>query len=276
MSKTVLITGASSGIGRSTAKYFATRGWNVVATMRHPEAEQELTALPGVLVVDLDVQRPATIARALQAGIARFGHLDALVNNAGYGQFGVFEAISDEQARQQFEVNVFGVMNVTRAVLPHFRERGQGTILNVSSGTGRVTLPLISLYAASKFALEGFSEALALELATLHIAVKIIEPGGTDTNFTKAAITAYDPLLPAYNPFMEAAGKMYQALGSEASTPAEEVAAVIYAAATDNTDTLRYAVGNADFQRRMRDLQELPDQVYVQTLRTELGQYLPA
>jgi NAD(P)-dependent dehydrogenase (short-subunit alcohol dehydrogenase family) len=275
MAQTIFITGASSGIGHATAHYFAAQGWNVVASMRHPERERALTHLPQVLVVRLDVGQPDTIASALQAAITRFGQVDVLVNNAGYGQFGVFEAVTPEQISEQFEVNVFGVMNVTRAMLPHFRERGRGTILNISSGTGRVTLPLISVYAASKFALEGFSEALALELATLNLTVKIIEPGGTATNFIQAARTAYDPRLTDYQSFMEGAGRLYQALGNQEPTTAGEVARVIYAAATDGTDTLRYPVGNADLHARLQARQHLPDQEYVNSLRAEFEHYLP-
>src|ERR1700680_1808212 len=122
--------------------------------------------------------RPGKHPYRVAAGVARFGRIDALVNNAGYGQYGIFEAIPREKILQQFDVNVFGVMDVIRAILPHFRANQAGSIVNVSSGAGLFTLPMISLYSASKFALEGFSEALAYELASQHIAVKIVEPHG--------------------------------------------------------------------------------------------------
>jgi NAD(P)-dependent dehydrogenase (short-subunit alcohol dehydrogenase family) len=178
MKQSVLITGASTGLGRTTAKFFAARGWNVVATMRRPEAEMELTRRDDVLVTRLDVQDRTSIATAIAAGIARFGRIDALINNAGFGLFGLFEGTPREKILEQFEVNVFGVMDVTRAVLPHFRQHQSGLILNISSGAGVFTLPMISLYCASKFALEGFPEALSYELASQGITVKIIEPGG--------------------------------------------------------------------------------------------------
>lgn len=178
MTKTILITGTSSGLGKATARLFAHEGWNVVATMRRPEEERELVQLPNVLVTRLDVQDRVSITTAIEAAIARFGQIDALLNNAGFGLFGLFEATPPEKVAEQFNVNVFGVMDVTRALLPHFRQNKGGLILNISSGAGVFTLPMLSLYCASKFALEGFSEALSYELASQNIVVKIIEPGG--------------------------------------------------------------------------------------------------
>ena len=277
MKKTILITGASSGIGKATAELFSAKGWNVVATMRSPQKEEALSRLDNLLVARLDVQRPATIAEAIAQGIARFGQIDAVVNNAGYGQNGLFEAISPAQVMQQFEVNVFGVMHVTRAILPHFRKQKSGMFLNVSSGAGRFTLPLLSLYAASKFALEGFSEGLSHELSTLNILVKIIEPGGTETNFNKVAGDqhAHDPELTDYEPFTQAAGKLFAGMIAQKSVTAAEVARVIYQAATDGTDTLRYAIGNADFMQRLSARQQLPDQEYVNSVRAGFRQFMP-
>jgi NAD(P)-dependent dehydrogenase (short-subunit alcohol dehydrogenase family) len=275
MSQTILITGASSGIGRAAALKFAAEGWNVVATMRRPEQEAELTQLPNVLVTGLDVEQPATIESAIEATLSRFGRLDAVVNNAGYAQNGLFEATTPAQVQQQFAVNVFGVMHVTRAVLPHFRRQRSGLLLNISSGAGRFTLPLLSLYAASKFALEGFSEALSHELAPLGITVKIIEPGGTHTNFNAVAGQqfAHDAALTDYQPFLDAAGQMFANM-TTASISAEEVAAVTYAAATDGRATLRYSVGNADFHQRLAAVKQLPDQAYIESIRARYAPYL--
>ncbi|QIP13862.1 SDR family oxidoreductase [Spirosoma aureum] len=277
MSKTVLITGASSGIGKAAAHYFATQGWNVIATMRTPEKETELVDNQPIFVTRLDVQRPETIETAIQQGIARFGQIDVVVNNAGYGQYGIFEALTPEQVHEQFDVNVFGVMNTIRAVLPHFRARKQGMIINISSGAGRFTLPLISLYNASKFALEGFSEALSFELAALNIGVKIVEPGGTTTNFIKVSEEkiALKP-LPEYDGFINASSQMFGQLKAMRLATAEEVAEVIYQAASDGTDTLRYLVGNDDFKQRVNNRLTMPDQDYVNSIKESYLPFMPA
>ena len=148
----------------------------------------------------------------------RFGRIDVLVNNAGFGLFGVFEAAPRDKIREQFEVNVFGVMDVTRALLPHFRAKRSGVIVNVSSGAGVFTLPMISLYCASKFALEGFSESLSYELARLGIAVKIVEPGGvTNTGFgERSGRTAGSRPSPDYQPFLRATNAVFAGLRAAA------------------------------------------------------------
>lgn len=278
MSKTILITGASSGIGKAAAQLFASKGWNVIATMRQPANEKELKNSANLLLTRLDVQQPETITAAIRDGIEKFGGIDALVNNAGYGEFGIFESIPREQALAQFEVNVFGVMDTIRAILPHFRERRAGSIINISSGAGRFTLPLISLYSASKFALEGFSEALSFELSALNITVKIVEPGGTTTNFGKVSgeRAASGRHIPDYDVFTTAAGKLFGILQAQELKTAEEVAAVIYQAVTDGTDTLRYIVGNDDFKNRMTARLTMPDQEYFNYIKNGYLQFMPA
>src|SRR5258708_3354641 len=209
MKQTILITGTSTGLGRTTARFFAARGWNVVATMRRPETEAELTHLENVLVTRLDVQDLASIGAAIAEGIKRFGRIDALLNNAGFGLFGLFEGTPREKIQEQFDVNVFGVMDTTRAILPHFRQNRAGIILNVSSGAGVFTLPMISLYCASKFALEGFSEALSYEVGSQGITVKIIEPGGIlSTGFNKlsGAEAGHVQAPPEYDEFFRHTG----------------------------------------------------------------------
>jgi NAD(P)-dependent dehydrogenase (short-subunit alcohol dehydrogenase family) len=146
MAATAFITGCSSGLGAASARLFAERGWNVVATMRDVADGAELVALDNVLLVRLDVQDRCSIDAAVATGIERFGRIDALINNAGFGLHGVFESTPREKVLEQFEVNVFGVMDVTRAILPHFRANKAGSIVNVSSGAGVFTLPMISLY----------------------------------------------------------------------------------------------------------------------------------
>ena len=183
MSNTILITGSSSGIGKATAKYFQEKGWNVVATMRTPEKETELSELDNVLVTRLDVQDPDSIARAVQQGIETFGKIDVLLNNAGFGAFGILEAVPVEKIRRQFDVNVIGLIETTRAILPHFRANRSGTIINVASLAGKVAFPVTSLYNATKFAVEGFSEALCYEMESIGVKVKLVEPGVIKTDF---------------------------------------------------------------------------------------------
>jgi NAD(P)-dependent dehydrogenase (short-subunit alcohol dehydrogenase family) len=247
--KTVLITGASSGFGAAAALRFAAEGWNVVATMRDPEAAAaQFASQANTLVVRLDVQDPQTIEAAIAEGIERFGAIDVVVNNAGYGVFGVFEGVSREAIQAQFDVNLFGAMDVVRAVLPHFRARGAGTIVNVSSGAGAIGFPNASIYSASKFALEGWSEGLSYELASLGITVKIIEPGGAlRTNFTArvGGESGGQQRIDDYLPFLEHIGQLYAGLGDNADPDAvEKVVAAIFTASTDGLDQLRYAPTN--------------------------------
>jgi len=181
MSKTWFITGASRGIGAEIVKAALTAGDNVVAAMRNPspsppDGEQLLT-------VRLDVSQPEQITQALAAASARFGRIDILVNNAGYGELGLFEEIPPQMAEQQFVTNVFGLFNVTRAVLPLMRAQRGGMIFNLSSIGGMVGGAGASLYCSSKFAVEGFSESLAAEVAQFNIAVTLIEPGYFRTDF---------------------------------------------------------------------------------------------
>jgi NAD(P)-dependent dehydrogenase (short-subunit alcohol dehydrogenase family) len=222
MTRTVLITGCSSGLGEATARLFAARGWNVAATMRNPEHGAALAALDNVLVARLDVQDQASIEAAVAEAIGRFGRIDVLINNAGYGLFGVFEATPREKVLEQFQVNVFGMMDVTRAMLPHFRANRSGVIINISSGGGVFALPMISLYCASKFALEGFSESLSYELAGLGILVKIVEPGGViSTNFGQrsGAEAAHAKDLQDYAPFVGGAIEVFAGLRAHAPMP---------------------------------------------------------
>ena len=243
MTRTVLITGTSSGIGRAAARLFQAKGWNVVATMRAPEKETELTRLDRTLVARLDVEDQRSIESAVQAGISAFGAIDVLVNNAGYGAFGPLEATPLEKARRQFDVNVMGLIAVTKALLPHFRAQKSGVIVNISSIGGRMTFPLGALYHGTKFAVEGLSESLHFELEPLGIAVKIVEPGGIRTDFSGRSLDfSNDPALEEYQPvvntLLEAIGPMMK----NGSSP-ETIAEVVYRAATDETPQLRYAAG---------------------------------
>ena len=181
MSQTVLITGCSSGFGKLIAQTFAREGWNVIATMRSPEKETELEDGETMQVLKLDVTDPSSIAKAFEDGRAKFGRIDVVVNNAGYGGFGLFEQASDADARAMFETNVFGPMNVMRAALPAMREAGSGTIVNVTSMAGHVGLPGNAVYSASKHAMIGLTEGMALEYKPLGIRIFSVAPGAYPT-----------------------------------------------------------------------------------------------
>lgn len=244
--KTIFITGASTGIGRTTVKYFAERGWNVAATMRSPEQETELTSLNNVLVLRLDVEKEDTIQPALAKAIGHFGKIDVLLNNAGYGTMGLIEAATEEQIRRQFEVNVFGLIRMTKAMLPHFRSNQEGLLINISSMAGRVTFPTMSLYHASKFAVEGFSESVSYELASQNIKVKLIEPGAIKTDFGGRSMEFYfNDTLTDYKRFSTAFRSKLGEMEKQPSyaSPPEMVAETIYQAATDGTPQFRYVVG---------------------------------
>ncbi|TYQ32016.1 SDR family oxidoreductase [Pseudanabaena sp. UWO310] len=244
MAKTVLITGASSGIGRATALYFQKQGWNVAATMRSPDREinrtDSLAKLDRIVCIPLDVTNQTSIAEAIAAAIARFGTIDVLVNNAGYATLGVFEASTPEQIQRQFDTNVFGLMAVTRAILPHFRDRQQGVIVNVASIGGRVAFPLYSLYHATKWAVEGFSESLQHELLSFNIRVKIIEPGPIKTDFyERSSDRTSNAGFPEYQPFSDRVLSNLDRIGTTGAPP-EVVAKTIYLASTDKSWKLRY------------------------------------
>jgi NAD(P)-dependent dehydrogenase (short-subunit alcohol dehydrogenase family) len=268
MTKTVLITGTSSGIGKATAQVLSAKGWNVIATMRDPGGVAGANA--NVLTAQLDVADLKTIEKSIAAGIAHFGRIDAVVNNAGYGQNGLFEGLTREQVLDQFKVNVFGVMDVIRSLLPHFRQNGGGTIINISSGAGLYTLPMTSIYCASKFALEGFTEAISYELASQNIVVKSVIPHGgvTDTQFSAkaAAGLSSERALASYDEFVQATKRSFENMIAARAQSAEAVANVIYEAMTDGRTQLRYLVGD-DARGFVRARRELSEESYEQYMR---------
>jgi NAD(P)-dependent dehydrogenase (short-subunit alcohol dehydrogenase family) len=248
-SKTVLITGASIGIGRATAELFQSKGWNVVATMRNPDAaaavsgsNKALASLPNTLVTRLDVTNQSSIDSAIAATIARFGSIDVLVNNAGFGVYGILESTSMEDLRRQFETNVIGLLATTKAVIPHMRQQHSGVIINISSVAGRLALPTGAPYCGTKFAVEGITEALLYEMRPIGVRVKLIEPGFIKTNFGNAVQFANDPSLTEYQPVVDSFFKFVSGYREKAAEPSL-VADVIYTAAIDNSDQLRYLVG---------------------------------
>ena len=241
--KTILITGASSGIGKATALRFQSEGWNVIATMRDTAAGGDLAGLDNVLVTRLDVTDTGSIAEAVARGIDHFGRIDVLLNNAGYGAYGPLEAFSADRIRRQFDTNVIGLLEVTKAVLPQMRANRSGTIVNISSIGGQITFPLGTLYHGTKFAVEGLSEALHYELEPLGIRVRIVAPGMIRTDFGGRSFDfAMDDTLADYAPTAEAMARLFGKLAANPSAP-EVVAEVIWQAATEPGDRLRFRAG---------------------------------
>lgn len=243
MKKTILITGASSGIGRATAKYFAENGWNVAATMRAPKEETELKELSNLKLYMLDVTKKEHLQKIIPEVEKDFQAIDVLFNNAGYGAVGAFEKSSEEEVLQQFQVNVFGIMDLTREFIPYFRNKGSGMIINTSSVVGRFTIPLYSLYCSSKWALEGFTEALEFELRQFNIKVKLIEPAAIKTDFHGRSLKLLE------NDSVEGYEKMEKNILSgmkkrnEKAPGPEVVAKTAFKAATDSSRKLRYPTG---------------------------------
>jgi NAD(P)-dependent dehydrogenase (short-subunit alcohol dehydrogenase family) len=239
----IVITGASSGIGKATARLFVDKGWNVVATMRNPAAEKDLKESARLKLVALDVQDPAGPRAAVAEAIKAFGRIDVWLNNAGYGAFGPVEAGTPEQIRRQFDVNVFGLIACVQAVAPHFRANKAGVLINVSSIGGIMTVPAFSVYNATKFAVEGLSEGLWYELGSFGIRVKVIEPGAIKTEFGGRSADVWDlSRAPEYAPFMDKVNASRARYTRNSSSP-ELVAEVIYKAATDPSDRMRYPAG---------------------------------
>ena len=236
--KTVLVTGCSSGYGLETARYFHTQGWNVIATMRQPR-EGLLPISERMRLLALDVTRPESIAAAIQAA----GPIDVLVNNAGIGVVGAFEATPLATAREVFETNTFGTMAMMQAVIPQLRKRKAGVIVNVTSSVTLAAMPLAGVYTASKTAIEGLTASVAFELATFSIHVKLVEPGyAPTTRFTENGGARMQGLIPeAYAPFAQ---PIFEAFAQPAATTKEsDVAEVVWQAANDTSERLRFAAG---------------------------------
>ncbi len=236
--KTVLITGCSSGYGLETARHFLSQGWNVVATMRTPR-EDLLPRSKNLRVIALDVTRPDSIAAALEAS----GPLDVLVNNAGIGLFGAFEATPMTTIRDVFETNTFGTLAMTQAVLAQFRARRSGLIVNVTSSATLAPMPMVAVYTASKMAIEGFTASLAHELEPFNVRVKLVEPGyGPTTGFSSNSGSRMQGLIPeAYAPFAQSVFASFTQV--TAVTKESEVAEAVWQAANDQSQRLRYAAG---------------------------------
>ena len=265
-SKTIFVTGSSSGLGRATARLFASKGWKVIATMRNPNRESQLSKISGVVLLPLDVTNRQQIESAAAAAIAA-GGVDVVFNNAGYGMAGPLEGSTDEQIVRIVDTNLMGAIRTTKAFIPHFREKRAGMFINTTSIGGLMTVPFNSLYHATKWALEGWSESMAFELNPLGIGMKTIEPGGMKTDFFTRSFEVgkhsdYNAMVDKVMSVITDPKQM------ETYSPPEQIAEVVYQAATDGKDQLRYVAGadaEATYAARLR----LGDEAFRKALRQQ-------
>jgi NADP-dependent 3-hydroxy acid dehydrogenase YdfG len=269
MKKTILITGTSSGIGKATAIHFQQKGWNVIATMRTPEKETELNKLENVQLERLDVLDLESIDQAIKNGISSFGKIDAIVNNAGYGAYGPLESFPRENIIKQFNTNVIGLMDVTKAIIPHFRVNKDGVIINISSIGGQITFALGSLYHGTKFAVDGISESLHYEMKEIGVKVKIVEPGMIATDFGGRSFDFQAGEIADYQPIIGALMKQWQN-PDNTSSAASLVAGVIYTAVTDDSEQLRYRAGD-DANFLLDSRKKMTDDEFFSMMNNQMG-----
>lgn len=231
--KTIFITGASSGIGRETTKYFSQNGWRVVATMRNPEKEGELTKMETVVIMPLDLTKPEQIRETSKKALEQFD-VDVLFNNAGYGIMAPFEKLPETEIRKLFETDVIGTMLVTQQFIPHFKKRKAGAILTTTSLAGIIALPRDGAYGAAKRAQQGMVESLYYELKPFGVQVKAMIPGGTKTNFQTPIndVSGYEKVAERQ--------REYLLQGNDEFPGPEEAAEVIWNAVNDNKDQINY------------------------------------
>jgi NAD(P)-dependent dehydrogenase (short-subunit alcohol dehydrogenase family) len=260
--KTIFITGASSGLGKATAKLFHSNGWKVIATMRNPEKETELSGLKNVTLLPLDVANYEQIQSTIQKA-TELSTIDVVFNNAGYGLIGPLESFSDDQITKQLNTNLLGVIRVTNAFIPYFRERKNGLFISTTSIGGLISFPLGSVYHATKWGLEGWSESMAYELNPFGINIKTVSPGGIKTEFLHGSLDT--GVRPEYEAMTNKMFENVNAMFEMASTP-QEIAAVVYEAAIDGKTKLRYVAGE-DAKALYKQRLEQGDEVF----RTEFG-----
>jgi NAD(P)-dependent dehydrogenase (short-subunit alcohol dehydrogenase family) len=264
MQKTIFITGASSGLGKSTAKLFQSKGWRVIGTMRNPENKTELNKLKDVILLPLDVSNQDQIISVIEK-VNHLYSVDVVMNNAGYGLIGVLESLDDEQIQRQITTNLLGVIRVSKAFTSHFRERRSGMFINITSTFGLIGFPMCSVYSATKFAIDGFSESMAYELAQFGIQVKVIAPGGMQTDFAVRSMETgqHD----AYEKLTAEVSKGYSPEKIGNYTKVEDIAEIVYQSATDNKNQLRYVAGN-DANQLYDERIKLGSETQVQNIKT--------
>lgn len=239
MNKTIFITGASSGLGKASAKLFAEMGWTVIATMRQPEKETELTQFSNIHLLKLDVSDIQQIS-AIAAKAEAISNVDVLLNNAGYGLMGPFEGTSDGQIAQQINTNFLGTILVTKSFLPYFRVRKKGAILSVTSSTANIPYPFVAVYAATKAAIETWTEGLSYELNNFGVTIKTIVPAYMQTSFgSKAQLVSHPDYQKLFNDYMTA---MRTDASSKRDTP-ESIAKIILDATQHNDNQLHHTAG---------------------------------
>jgi short-subunit dehydrogenase len=268
-SEVALVTGASSGLGALTAKLLGARGYRVAGAARRPELIRDIA---GVLPVRLDLTDAESIERAVDEVEAMFGRVSILVNNAGYGEFGSLEETPIESARRQFEVNVFGMAQLTQRVLPAMRDAGSGRIVNVSSLAGEFSSPLGGWYHASKFALEAISDSMRAELRPFGIDVTVVQPGPVRTAWHDDAMQSLEATSGngPYETMATAVARYHRSTQSSAITSdAETVAEVIVEAATAKRPRTRYRVGRG--ASTAIAFSRLPDRVFDAMTRRQFG-----
>lgn len=240
MNKTIFITGASSGLGKATAKLFASKGWTVIATMRQPEKETELTRLPNIHLLKLDISNTKQIAE-LASEAEKISPIGVLFNNAAYGLMGAFEGTTDEQLEKQINTNLLGTILVSKSFLPYFRARKSGTIITVTSSIANIPYPFVAVYAATKSALEKWTEGMSYELNRFGVSIKTVVPAYIQTSFgSNAQMVSHQGYQEVFNKYI---ATMRADANTKRDTP-ESIANVVYEAATDNKKQLHYTAGN--------------------------------
>jgi len=248
MNKTIFITGASSGLGKATAKLFAAKGWTVIATLRNPEKETELSQLPNVHLLQLDICNTNEI-KDVAAKAEQISPVDVLFNNAGYALGGDLEATSAEQIERQINTNLLGTILVTKAFIPYFKKRKNGIIISTSSIAAYIPEPFIAVYAATKAALEMWTAGMSFELEKVGISIKTIVPSSMQTSFLNNADMAFEPDYQAdFNNYI---GKLMSDADSVADKP-KDIAEVVYESVTDDKKQLCYFAGNDAIQKSKR------------------------
>ena len=267
----IVITGSSTGIGLVAARHLASRGHRVYATARRPDRspglQEALAAQPNLRTLPLDVTDDGSVTTAIETILAREGHIDALVNNAGIGTFGTIEFAPEAELRATFETNFWGVIRVTRAVLPSMRARRSGVIVNISSVAGRLAGPSMGVYPASKHALEAISEALAREVYPHGIRVAVVEPGFVVTPILDKALDTLD--LNATSPYADVERRVHMMFtnAKQVGSDPQVIAEVIEEAIASNASKLRYPAG-ADAAFMMSARARISDEDWIAMGRT--------